>query len=304
MAGSKIFPLNQFRREVGPASFVWKFIWGPINLFMSFAPLAILNVCQVLGLLIYPISVSTYRKYQRGIAFTIWGWWGFAAQRICGLRVKVSGDVLTEKENAIVICNHQGMSDIIVILCHAFNLGTVTRSTWMAKDVLRYVPGLGWGLAFLDTVFLKRNWAKDEAGIKATFSKIIENKLPIWMISFPEGTRISEDKMIRSREFARQRNQKPMEHVLMPRAMGFLASVAGLRGHISAIYSLTIGYPGRVPSLIEIIRGDIDEVGLHVRRIPIAEIPTDKAQAAQWLTDEFRIKDQLLDTFVRTGVFP
>lgn len=304
MSGLKMFPLNQFRHDHGPASLIWKYIWGPVNLFMSFAPLIILNVAQVIGLLIYPFSVVTYRKYQRGIALAIWGWWGFAAQNICGLKVVVTGDHLTTKENAIVICNHQGMSDIIVILCHAFNLGTVTRTTWMAKNVLRYVPGLGWGLAFLDTVFLKRNWARDEAGIKATFAKIIENNLPVWMVSFPEGTRISDEKKVRSREFARQRNQKPLEHLLIPRSMGFIASLAGMRGHISAVYSLTIGYPKRVPALHEIIRGDIDEVALHVRRIPVAEIPVDKSLAAQWLNEEFRIKDQLLEIFVRTGSFP
>ena len=299
-----LFPLNKFHRKTGWQSFVWRYIWGPTNLFMSFGPLLFLNFCQMFGLLIYPFSKNTYRKFQRGIAFAIWGWWGFAVQKICGLEVVISGDVITEKENAIVICNHQEMADIIVILCLAYKLGTVTRTTWMAKNAIRYGPGLGWGLAFLDTVFLKRNWARDEAGIKATFSKIIENKISIWMTSFPEGTRISPEKKAKSMDFARMHNQPVLNHVLNPRSLGFTSTLTGLSGHVTAVYSLTIGYKDNVPGLANIIRGDIKKVWLHVRRIPIGDIPKEKQLSAEWLQREFLVKDQLLDFFTKNAAFP
>ncbi len=301
---SALFPLNKFHRKTGWQSIVWSYIWGPTNLLLTFAPLLILNLCQMLGLLLYPFSKNTYRKFQRAMAFAIWGWWGFAVQRICGLEVVLSGDVIFEKENAIVICNHQEMADIVVILCFAFNLGTVDRITWMAKNVIRYVPGLGWGLAFLDTVFLKRNWARDEAGIRATFSKIIENQIPIWMTSFPEGTRISSEKIAKSKEFARKRHQPILNHVLSPRSLGFTATLTGLSGHVSAVYSLSIGYKDEVPSLTKIIRGDVKKVWLHIRRIPISEVPTDVDLGAQWLHQEFLVKDGLLDYFHKNSAFP
>jgi len=304
MDGVGLLPLNKFHRTSGWQNIVWNYVWGPINLILSFLPLLILNLFQILGLAIYPFSKSTYRKFQRGIAFAIWGWWGFAAQRICGLEIVVNDDVISEKENAIVICNHQEMADIIVILCYAFNLGTVSRTTWMAKNALRYVPGLGWGLAFLDTVFLKRNWARDETGIRSTFSKIIEYKIPIWMTSFPEGTRMSPEKLAKAKDFARQRNLPVLNHVLNPRSLGFTATLTGLSGHVSAIYSLTIGYKDEVPSLTKIIRGDIKKVWLHVRRIPIAEIPSEKVQGGQWLRQEFLLKDELLEFFKKNDAFP
>jgi lysocardiolipin and lysophospholipid acyltransferase len=304
MAGARLFPLNKFHRQTGWQNLVWNYVWGPANILLSFGPLLLLNICQMLGLVLYPISKPAYRKFQRSIAFAIWGWWGFAVQRICGLEVVVSGDVISEKENAIVICNHQEMADIIVILCYAFNNGTVTRTTWMAKNIIRYVPGIGWGLSFLDTVFLKRNWARDEAGIRSTFSKIIENQIPIWMTSFPEGTRISSEKLAKSQEFARSRQQPVMNHVLSPRSLGFTATLTGLAGHVSAVYSLTIGYKDRIPGLAEIIRGDVKQVWLHVRRIPISEIPSEKVKSAKWLNQEFQIKDALLDFFRKHGSFP
>jgi 1-acyl-sn-glycerol-3-phosphate acyltransferase len=299
-----LFPLNRYHRESGIAGFVWSFIWGPLNVILSFAPLAVLNFCQMLGVVIWPFSRQAFRRYQRGIAYAVWGWWGFAVQKICGLKVVVTGDDISRPENAIVICNHQEMSDIIVILCHAYNIGTVKRTTWMAKDVLKYIPGLGWGMAFLDTVFLKRNWSRDEAGIKATFARIISNNLPVWMISFPEGTRVTPAKLAKSNEFARMRQLPPTKHVILPRATGFYATVTGLRSHVTAVYSLTIGYHGRVPKLTEIIRGDVKEVGLHIRRFPIDQIPADRSEISAWLMKEFQFKDRLLTEFKSRGCFP
>ena len=299
-----LFPLNKFHKQSGWQNLVWRYIWGPTNLLISFGPLLILNIWQILGLSIYPFSRSVFETFQRGIAFAIWGWWGFAVQKICGLEIVVTGDVITEKENAIVICNHQAMADIIVIICYAFKLGTVSRTTWMAKNVIRYIPGIGWGLAFLNTIFLKRNWARDEAGIRTTFSKITENKFPIWMTSFPEGTRISSEKIAQSKEYASKRSQPILQHVLAPRSLGFTATITGLSGHVSAVYSLTIGYKDGIPPLTKFIRGDVKKVWLHIRRIPISEVPGDKTQGARWLHNEFKTKDDLLDYFQKHSSFP
>lgn len=49
---------------------------------------------------------------------------------------------------------------------------------------------------------------------------------------------------------------------------------------------------------------DPSEVHIHVRRIPVKEIPTSNAEAAAWLIDTFKLKDQLLSDFKSQGHFP
>ena len=134
--------------------------------------------------------------------------------------------------------------------------------------------------------------------------KISRNNLPVWMISFPEGTRVTPAKLAKSNEFARMRHLPPTEHVILPRATGFFATVTGLRSHVTAVYSLTIGYHGRVPKLTEIIRGDVKEVGLHIRRFPIDRIPGERSEISTWLMQEFQFKDRLLSEFKSRGSFP
>lgn len=46
------------------------------------------------------------------------------------------------------------------------------------------------------------------------------------------------------------------------------------------------------------------EVHIHVRRIPVGEIPASDDGASAWLMDKFKLKDNLLSYFTGNGHFP
>src|SRR5262249_42631005 len=95
-----------------------------------------------------------------------------------------------------------------------------------------------------------------------------------------------------SQAYARKVGLTPTTDVMLPRSKGFTASVQGLREHVKAIYSVTISYAdGHVPTLPEIIRGDVAEVKIHIQRFPIASLPQDEATLSSWLTARFYEKD-------------
>ncbi|PNX55028.1 putative 1-acyl-sn-glycerol-3-phosphate acyltransferase 4, partial [Trifolium pratense] len=71
------------------------------------------------------------------------------------------------------------------------------------------------------------------------------------------------------------------------------------------VYDVTIAYKNQCPSFLDNVFGlDPSEVHLHIRRIPIEEIPISETKAASWLMDAFQIKDQLLSDFKVQGHFP
>jgi lysocardiolipin and lysophospholipid acyltransferase len=73
----------------------------------------------------------------------------------------------------------------------------------------------------------------------------------------------------------------------------------------NAVYDVTIAYKNQCPSFLDNVFGlDPSEVHLHIRRIPIEEIPISETKAASWLMDAFQIKDQLLSGFKVQGHFP
>lgn len=73
----------------------------------------------------------------------------------------------------------------------------------------------------------------------------------------------------------------------------------------TAVYDVTIAYKNRCPSFMDNVFGvDPSEVHIHVRRIPVKEIPASENDAAAWLMDVFQLKDQLLEKFNAQGHFP
>jgi len=262
------------------------------------------NLAQMVSCLLLPFSRKAFRTVNRFIADTWWSWCVLLGPRLCGTRVEISGDEFPEDEDAIVLCNHQSMSDITVLFELAHRKGRLGDLKWYVKDILKYVPGIGWGMLFLDCLFVKRNWTADKDSIRSTFHRIVRDRVPVWVVSFAEGTRITKSKRRRSRDYAAAHGQPVLDHLLLPRTKGFVATTEGLCGHFSAVYDVTIGYHKGIPTLMQWFFGYVDRVSLFVRRHAAKSLPADDGERAQWLFERYVEKDRMLDEFYRTGVFP
>jgi 1-acyl-sn-glycerol-3-phosphate acyltransferase len=262
------------------------------------------NAAQTASLALLPVSRRRFRAFNRWAAGRFWGWCVEVSERLHGIGVVYSGDDIPPGEKAIVVANHQQMPDITFLMFLARDKGRLADMKWMLKDVIKYVPGIGWGMLFFENLFVKRNWTADQAAIDRTFAGIKRNDVPLWLMMFVEGTRATPEKLEQSRRYAESKGLPPTEHVLLPRTKGFVASVQALREHLDAVYDVTIGYPEGVPDLWQYARGLARRAHLHLRRWPIATLPADDAALADWLQARFSEKDELLEHFERNGRFP
>jgi 1-acyl-sn-glycerol-3-phosphate acyltransferase len=255
------------------------------------------------SVVLWPFSRLLFRRTNREIANFWWICCDFLSTHVHKIQVEISGDPLPQKENVILVCNHQEMADITVLFRLARCQGRLGDLKWFVKDILKYVPGVGWGLLFLNSVFLKRNWKSDRPAVKRILSKFKKYDIPIWSISFVEGTRVRTHKLLQAQEYAREKGLPILDHVLVPRTKGFVASVAGLRSHLDAVYDATIGYEEGVPTVWQWSKGYVKKVHLHVGRYPIDKVPEDDEALAQWLMERFQEKDARLESFYRDGHF-
>ncbi|HNS98493.1 MAG TPA: lysophospholipid acyltransferase family protein [Polyangiaceae bacterium] len=261
------------------------------------------NAVQMASLPVLPISRSAFRKTNRWVANTWWGWCVTAGEVIHDISLVVSGDDVPMRENAIVIVNHQDMADITFVMAFAKSKDRLGDLKWFVKKAIKIVPGVGWGMVFLDCIFVDRQWTSDRASVQAAFRRFSRDSIPIWLVSFVEGTRLTPEKLVQSQRYARQLGIEPLDHVLLPRTKGFVASVQGLRDHVDAVYDLTLGYEHGVPSLWQYIQGFSPRAHLHVRRFPMADLPHDPEALAAWLHARFREKDELLSRYYQSGSF-
>lgn len=273
---------------------IFQALRGVLFFVLIFGLLIIVNVFQTASLILLPFSRKAFRSFNRFCANSWWGLCVICAEKVYGTRLILSGDTLPPRENAIVIVNHQDMSDIFLVMMLALTKERLGDLKFFVKDVLKYVPGVGWGMLFLDCIFVKRNWEADKDKISEVFSKFQAEKIPIWLVSYVEGTRFSKAKMLRSQGYANEHSLPILSHVLLPRTKGFVASVQGLHGHVTAIYDLTIAHAGGVPSLWDIITGRVREFHMRIKRYEIDTLPEDPGALTAWLMERFVEKDAWL----------
>ena len=277
---------------------------GILVLAVGFGTLLPFNLLQLASLVLLPFSRRAFRAVNRWCADTWWGWCVTGAELGYGVRVVFTGDDVPMRENALLIANHQQMPDIPAFMKFCKTKDRLGDMKYFVKKQLKWVPGMGWGMQFLDCLYIDRDWASDRDKIHRTFDRLVSGNVPVHLVSFVEGTRFTLPKLTAAREYAEKNGLPVPRHTLVPRSKGFAASVEGLRSHVTAVYDLTIGYEEGIPSLWQYIKGLARRIHVHVRRYSIEDLPHSADDLRQWLLDRWEEKNDLFDHYYETGSFP
>jgi len=250
------------------------------------------NFSQVCSLALLPFSRHWFMRVNMSIKHFFCATTARIAV-LCGNKLIATGD-LPRQENSIIFANHQSMADVLLLWLWCLPSDTIRRIKWFAKESLKHMPGIGWGLRFVNTVFVKRDWSRDAESIRATFARIREGNLPTSLVIFPEGTRMKPDKFASSQAYAKRKGLPVLQHVLLPRGKGVHASLQGLEGHLQAVYDLTIIYEGVAPTIAQMFLHGSYTIRFHAVRYDIKDVPTRERDLNAWLLNIFIEKDKLM----------
>ncbi|TVP89846.1 MAG: 1-acyl-sn-glycerol-3-phosphate acyltransferase [Thioalkalivibrio sp.] len=120
-----------------------------------------------------------YRVLSQWTRFSVW-WLGVT----CGLRHRVQGaGHLQQPQAAIVMCKHQSAWETIALQ------QILPPQVWVLKRELMWIPFFGWAIGMVDPVPVDR-----KAGRRA-LEKLVEAGMDrlgrgLWVVVFPEGTRV------------------------------------------------------------------------------------------------------------------
>ncbi|CAL8988743.1 unnamed protein product, partial [Prunus brigantina] len=273
--------------------------------FLSTAFMILVCFAPIIAVILRLLSIHCSRK-AISLLFGIWlALWPFLFEKINGTKVVFTGDTVPPKERTLLIANHKTEVDWMYLWDLALRKGSLGHIKYVLKSSLMKLPVFGWGFHVLEFIPLKRKWEVDEPVMRKLLSSFADPADPLWLAIFPEGTDYNEEKCKKSQIFAAETGLPVLSHVLLPRTKGFCACLEALRSSLDAVYDLTIAYKNQCPSFMDNAFGvDPSEVHIHVRRIPIEDIPESIADAASWLTDTFQLKDNLLSDFNTRGHFP
>ncbi|PPS17910.1 hypothetical protein GOBAR_AA02716 [Gossypium barbadense] len=246
-----------------------------------------------------------YSRKATSFFFGLWlSMWPFLFEKINGTKVVFSGDDVPRKERILIIVNHRTEVDWMYLWDLAMRKGCLGYIKYILKSSLMKLPVLGWGFHVLEFISVDRKWETDETILHQMLSTFKNPRDPLWLALFPEGTDFTEEKCEKSKKFAAEVGLPVLTNVLLPKTRGFCLCLETLRGSFDA-YDLTIAYKRQCPFFLDNVFGvDPSEVHIHIQRIPINNIPTSDAEAAAWLTNRFKVKDELLSDFKSQGQFP
>ena len=284
---------NCQRRIAGSLLAVVIVVYLVVTLFLG-------NLAQFASLVIYPFSPPLFRKVNRFLAGWFWGHCHHVAKLTRTEMVIHESSAIPDEENAIVVANHQGAVDIAALFPLACSKKMLGDIKWFVKEMFRYVPGMGHGMMFVGTIFLKRNWTKDRARIERTFRHTAHAGVPFWVTMFAEGTRLKGYKQEKSDQMAARYHRPPFQHVLFPATKGFIAATQHLRSRLDAVYDVTIHFPDGIPTLWSYACGLVRRIDIYVSRHPIATLPASDAELAAWLVQRYAEKEQLLGNLKST----
>lgn len=170
-------------------SLVWTLLLGLRCAAFLVPWLAHLFVADVLLSALLPVSAAlptlAYRLSSI-IAELVWRGIQAIFTRVNGAKIVVTGDELPEGESAIVVSNHVEWTDFYMIQELALRAGMLGRCRWFAKQQLKWVPFLGWGLWAMGMPLVSRKWVEDKREMDRVFHGAVKRKWPICRLISPE----------------------------------------------------------------------------------------------------------------------
>ena len=193
-------------------------------------------------------------------------------QRLLGrAEVNVSGENTFELNDwYMVVANHQSWVDIL-ILQRLFN-GRIPFIKFFLKRELIWVPVIGlawWALEFpfmkrYNSALLKKRPELKGKDIEVTKKACEKFKyFPVSIMNFLEGTRFTESK--------HQQQASKYRHLLTPKAGGLSFALNAMDGKLHKLIDVTIVYPQGIPTFFEYLCGEVSNIKVHIKVMPIED---------------------------------
>ena len=296
------------------------------------------------GLIVIPIMLICSPIYQLNpelwyaIGDSLWApMWGLCilyCETFGGTTFVYQGDEPLEGESVLIMANHLGDLDWVVMLSLAARMRALAGVRFIMKASLAKLPLLGWGLALHHNVFIRSRPSgrpvdggagddltprrrlqlvqRDTADVTSTVRSLLTTGTrcqPVWIGLFPEGTRLIPDQHARALAFAEERGKPRYQFLLQPRTKGLEALLAGARPcGLTHALDLTVAYEGfsaeceRNSRQSSILDGVVRELCVHVliRRVALPEEGDD---AGMWLQAAWQEKERALARWEHDGSF-
>lgn len=271
-----------------------------------------------LGIFKVALKNDAWRRWWTRPIVALCSAWAYVCMFVQKMIIPVSFDVTYEGEplsceqSYMVICNHQSMADIPVLMKAVH--GRLPFMRFFAKASLKKVPVFGFAWQLVDCPFMQR-YSKEFIEQNPHFKgkDLEQTKLscrrlrhhPVSIVNYLEGTRFTQRKHIQ------QGGQ--YRHLLIPRAGGVALAISALEGQLKYLVDVTIYYHDDHFELWDYLCGRVRQVTIHVNTTQMPSgfalgdyenDPEFRQLFQNWLNQLWHEKDERLDQLARQNTVP
>ncbi|XP_075874807.1 1-acyl-sn-glycerol-3-phosphate acyltransferase epsilon [Nelusetta ayraudi] len=282
--------------------------WLPATVMLGTAPAYVLS-WGVWRLLSSVLPARLYHKLDDRLYCIYQSMVLFFFEHYTGVEIIIYGEIPKNKENVIYVSNHQCTADWIIADMLAIRQSAIGHVRYVLKDGLKWLPLYGWYFSQHGGVYVKRSAKFNEKAMVKKLLNQTECGAPMYLVIFPEGTRYNpelKNVIADSQAFAAKEGLGVLSHTLTPRMKASHIALQTMRGHLDAVYDITVAYEGSLdasrqrkpaPSMPEFLCKECPRVHIHFERVDVKEIPAEPVFFRRWLHERFEIKDRLLKNF-------
>lgn len=249
-----------------------------------------------------PFSLNVHRHIVLRFSYSFFLVSTFLLQVWSNVTFKLYGDPLPKDKSCLIILNHSSSADFLIGLAHLAKMQYPSpgNTKSVVKASLGTIPIFGTILHFSEFLFLTRSWAVDRESFLSSLFSLREygsDVTPYWFVLFPEGTRLTADKIQHSQCYALSQGATPLSHVLYPRFKAFTATVSALRGHLDVVVDATYIF-SNTPTLENVLAGNADTV-IHAHAVchDIKLLPEGEQDLQKWLLGRWYEKEERISSF-------
>lgn len=276
---------------------------------------------------LYPLMVFSkdwFNRFEHSMCTMVNDHW-VAAGQYTGLNVIEYGEDISKyaDKRCLLLSNHLGLVDHFCLMTAFVDKTSITgRYLWVIFNIWKYTP-LGAMWTSHGNFFINGGASKRE-GVLQEFREHLRSQYWRydygWIVMYPEGSRLY---LIRDgeRTFAEKNGIKPFRHCAHPRtgAAHAVLSICGPqegscangkeRPPLDYVVDCTLGYyKGKVADLGSAMLGEWpsgnSNVAVHYTVHKVDPAWGDEEKLKEWLYKRYAEKDELLESFYKTGRFP
>ena len=222
----------------------------------------IINLLQLLLLLLLPRRLFHRCNYYLvaaiyGYLLCLADWWGGSRFTIyCSDEFYEKLDKRKVGERQLVVANHHTELDWLYCWQLADRGGLLGGCRALVKNVLKFVPVIGWSSWMTGDVFLSRSWEKDKADMAA------KSGLP------------------------------HLDHHVVARTKGFCLMASSMAGGLLDL-TFVQGEHSAPPTLLSLLTGRTVDTRVIVREFDLESVPKEPEEASAWLHRLWQEKDKM-----------